>query len=162
MKAAYLIAAALSLLLIGGLKSLARDAADKEQGKAAQANVAAREQATKAMLAAAEKTLEATKAGYDTGTSPLGELFVWSRLVLDAELKLAKTQSAREAALLEHWQRMKQTNAKVGALHRAGSKGGENEYYFATRYYLAEAERWLADAGLVPPKHVNSSSWARP
>lgn len=157
MKAASCVVVTLALLLAGGLQlqSLARDGTEKEADENDQALVAAREEATKAMLAAAEKTLEATKAGYDAGTAPLGDLFIWSRHVLDAEQKLAKTKKERQNALLAHWRRMKQTNAKVGALYHAGSRGGEVERYFATKYYLAEAERWLAEAGLTPPKQAN-------
>ena len=157
MKTAALVGVFLALLVVGGLQleSRAREAVDQDAESESPAILAARAKAAEDMLEAAKKTYEATAAGYDAGTAPLADLFIWSRHWLQAEQKLAKAKAERQAALLGHWQRMKKTNEKVAALYRAGSKGGELERYFATKFYLAEAELWLAEAGMLAPQQAN-------
>ncbi len=157
MKTASLVSVTVALLVLGGLQleSRARGAANRDAATEVQAILAARTKASEAMLEAAKKTYEATAAGYDAGTAPLADLFIWSRHWLEAEQKLADSKAERQAALLGHWQRMKIAHRKVAQLYRAGSKGGEDEKYFATKFYLAEAELWLAEAGVTAPQQAN-------
>jgi beta-lactamase regulating signal transducer with metallopeptidase domain len=148
MKKACLLGVSLVLLLAGGARVhlIARDDAGKESNSARTAGPAQAEAAT-AMLEAAKKAYEATAAGYDAGTAPLPDLYVWSRRWLEAERNLAKTLKDQRSALMQHWDRMSVTHRKVAAMYFAGSKGGEVEKYYATKFYLAEAEMWLAQAG---------------
>lgn len=104
------------------------------------------------MLAAANKTFETTKASYDVGTTTLGNLHLWSRQLLLAELALADSKEEDLAALLDYWKRSKQIYLKIRALHNAGTRGGETEKFAAASFYLAEAELWLAAAGGKAPK----------
>jgi beta-lactamase regulating signal transducer with metallopeptidase domain len=157
-KKTALMAASLALLLAGGIgiELTAREAADtntadtQEGGLDAQGHF----KAAKAMLEAAAKTYEATAAGYDAGTAPGQDVYVWSRRWLDAERSLAKNNRDQLAALTAHWERMRALYRRVEALYRHGSKGGELEKYFALRFYVAEAELFLADAGGAVPEET--------
>jgi hypothetical protein len=104
-----------------------------------------------AMLAAAEKTWEATNASYDVGTTTLANVHHWSRQLLLAERALAETNEQDLAALVEYWKRTKQTYLKIRALYNTGTRGGETENFGAASFYLAEAELWLLDAGGTIP-----------
>lgn len=156
-KRACLLGVSLALLLAGGtqVKLVARDAADLQSTNAAAAEEAAYAKAAEAMLETAKATYEATAAGYDAGTITLPELYLWSRRWLEAERTLASTKEDELAALAQHWQRMRTTLRKVGALYFAGSKGGEAEKYHGAEFYLAEAEMWLVDAGGAVPDRVD-------
>jgi beta-lactamase regulating signal transducer with metallopeptidase domain len=94
----------------------------------------------------AAKTYEATTASYDVGTSIMADVYVWSRRWLDAERNLARTDAEEIVAMRAHRHRMKNLFLKVNALYTTGSKGGELEKFHATKYYLAEADVWLAEA----------------
>ena len=131
------------------MRLTAQDDADKSPPNAEQQAKEAGIAAKTAMLEAAKNTLEATKAGYDAGTAPMPDVYVWSQRVAEAERALAKNKRDEIAALMGHWRRMGTLHGKVGALYRAGSKGGEAERFFATKYYLAEAELRLAEAGVL-------------
>lgn len=102
----------------------------------------------------AAKAYEATAAGYDVGTEILANVHLWSRRWLEAERALAETDAEEIAAIQAHRQRMKLLLRKVKALNDHGVKGGEQEKFFAAKYYLAEANAWLTAArhrGDKPP-----------
>ena len=153
MKKTLWLAVAAIVLLAGGieLKLVARAA----EGQDDRPNSPEHEKAAKAMLEAAKRTYEATAAGYDAGTVMMVSVHSWSQYLLQAERGLAKTKDDELTALIGHWQRMKTLHNKVEPLYRTGSKGGELEKYFATNYYLAEAELWLVDAGGKVPEAAN-------
>lgn len=155
-KKTALMAASLALLLAGGIEIelVAREAADKTiaDTQGGGLDVRGHFKAAKAMLEAAAKTYEATAAGYDAGTAPGQDVYIWSRRWLDAERSLAKNDHHQLAALTAHWERMHTLYRKIEALYRHGSKGGEAEKYFAMRFYVAEAELFLADAGGAVPE----------
>ena len=109
----------------------------------------------RAMLAAAQKTWEATSAGYDVGTETLSHVHFWSKQLLSAERASADTKEEDLAALRDYWKRTKQTYLKVQALYNTGIRGGETEKFAAASYYLAEAELWLLDAGGSVPDNVD-------
>ncbi|HET6881439.1 MAG TPA: hypothetical protein VFI31_14850 [Pirellulales bacterium] len=117
-----------------------------QDDETAQANLDVDPAMVEDMAVAAEKTYQATAAGYDMGTEVLANVYVWSRRWLDAERKLAKNEAEDLVALKAHRERMKLLMTKVRALFNLGAKGGEQERYFATRYYLAEANALLAAA----------------
>ncbi|HVA47739.1 MAG TPA: M56 family metallopeptidase [Pirellulales bacterium] len=98
------------------------------------------------MAAAAAKTFEATRASYDVGTEVMSNVYVWSRRWLEAERALAETDAQELAALRAHRQRMKQLMLKVRAFYVTGSRGGEEPKFYATKFYLAEADAWLESA----------------
>lgn len=109
----------------------------------------------KAMLAAATKAVEATKATYDMGTSTLADLHHWSRQLVLAERALAQSKEEDLAALVDYWKRSKQTYLKVRALYNTGSRGGEIERFAAATYYLSEAELWIEAAGGTVPEDTD-------
>jgi hypothetical protein len=109
----------------------------------------------KAMLAAAKKTLEGTKASYELGETTLANLHLWSRNVLLAQRALAQTKEEELSALVDYWKRSRQTHLKVRALYNTGSRGGEAEQFATATYYLAEAELWLEAAGGTVPEDVD-------
>jgi hypothetical protein len=109
----------------------------------------------KAMLAAAQRTWEATKASYDVGTSTLESLHRWSKELLLAERAMAETKQQDLAALEAYWKRSKQIYLKVRALYTTGTRGGEVEKFGAASFYLAEAELWLLDAGGTIPDELD-------
>jgi hypothetical protein len=151
-----LMAASLALLLAGGIEIqlIAREAADKKNADAQGGglDVKGHFKAAKGMLAAAAKTYEATTAAYNAGTAPGQDVYVWSRRWLEADRNLAKNDRDQLAALTAHWERTHALYKRVEALYRNGSKGGEAEMYFAMRFYVAEAELFLADAGGAVPE----------
>jgi hypothetical protein len=147
MKTACSIAASAVMILVVGthMKLIAQDDADKAPPNAEQQAKEPIVAAKSAMLEAAKKTLEAINAGYDAGTAPMLDVYLWSRRVAEAERSLAQNKREEIAALMDHWRRMGTLNRKVGALYHAGSKGGEVEKFFATKYYLAGVQSpWCA------------------
>lgn len=109
----------------------------------------------KAMLTAARKTWEATKASYEVGTTTLANLHFWSKQLLLAERALAETKEEDLAAVLSYWKRTKQTYLKIRALFNTGTRGGETDAFAAASYYLAEADLWLLDAGGTVPESTD-------
>jgi hypothetical protein len=109
----------------------------------------------KAMLAAAQKTWEATNASYDVGTQILANVHHWSRQLMLAERALAENTEQDLAALVDYWKRNKQIYLKIRALYYAGSRGGEAENFYAASYYLAEAELLLKAAGGTVPEDLD-------
>ncbi|HUY90131.1 MAG TPA: hypothetical protein VMV10_15445 [Pirellulales bacterium] len=144
-----LLAAAVPVVLV------ARGENDPPPAKAKQPAEEAGAKAKAAMLDAAQKTHEAVNAGYDAGTATAPEVYAWSLRWAGAERKLAKTKRDEIAALMAHWRRMANLHAKIEALWRAGARGGENEKYYAAKYYLAEAELMLTEAGVLQPKQAD-------
>jgi len=155
MKTAILASAGVALLVVAGVevRLIARQGGDErpttnktsENQQPAQDVGAA---AKAAMRDAAKKAYEAFNAGHDVGTTLTPEVYVWSRRWAEAERALAKTKKEESAALLGHWRRMGDLHAKIEALFRAGANGGERDRYFPAKYYLAEAELMLAEAGV--------------
>lgn len=109
----------------------------------------------------AAKTYVATKAGYDVGTAMMSEVYVWSRRWLDAERAMATSDAEDISAVRAHRERMKQLMLKVRALYITGTKGGEMEKFFATKFYVAEADAWVSEAknqGREEPKSLETVS----
>jgi beta-lactamase regulating signal transducer with metallopeptidase domain len=97
------------------------------------------------MIDAAKKAFSASQAAYDAGTITMDNVYVWSRHWLQASLAGATNQKQRLDGYLDHRARMMQLFKKTSALFHAGSKGGEADKYYATKFYVAEAETWLFD-----------------
>ena len=114
------------------------------------------------MADAAAKTFEATKASYDVGTEVMSNVYVWSRRWLEADRALARSDADEIAALEAHRRRMRQLMMKIRAMYVTGTKGGEIERFAATKFYLAEADAWLASAqnrGLDEPAPLKAVSF---
>jgi beta-lactamase regulating signal transducer with metallopeptidase domain len=119
--------------------------------------------AESAVVKAARQGFEAARAAYETDTLPLETLCQWSERLLSAEDHAASIAKDHRAAEQHHLERMKQLQAKVTALFEAGSRGGEAEKKALVDYYVADAERRLAqiDAGEASrpaPRAANQGS----
>lgn len=161
MKKSMLIAAMVVLLLGGAIEwrlgvRQSRARAEQQAAQARNAKEVA-EQKNRAspavdaallrnMADAAEGGYTAWRASYSAGTAVAADCYIWSRRWVEAERALAENQEAELAALRRHRDRMQQLFRKVDALHREGVRGGEGTQFFAAKFYLAEAEVWLASA----------------
>jgi hypothetical protein len=96
------------------------------------------------MIDAAQKAYEASAAMYDVGAGgvTLEAVYTWSKRWAEAEADVATPAESRKA-LLGHRDRMKTLNEKVTAKYQTGAAGGEKDRYYASQFYLAEAEFWL-------------------
>lgn len=72
------------------------------------------------------------------------EVYVWSRLVLDARQAFRKSPADRIKALEDHRDRMKSLQELVSKIRRIGF--GRSDDVGATAFYVLEAELWLAEA----------------
>ncbi len=72
------------------------------------------------------------------------EVYIWSRLVLDARRAARRDPADRIAALEDHLHRMKALQDLVTKIRRIGF--GRSSDVGASEYYRLEAECWLAEA----------------
>lgn len=161
MKTAILASAGVASLMVAGIevRLIAREGGDERPttNKTPENEQPARDvgaAAKAAMRDAAKKAYEAFNAGHDVGMALAPDVYAWSRRWAEAERALAKTKKEESAALLGHWRRMGNLHAKIEALYRAGAKGGERDRYFPAKFYLAEAELMLAEAGVLQPNRA--------
>ncbi|HJT35927.1 MAG TPA: M56 family metallopeptidase [Pirellulales bacterium] len=158
MKKSILIAAMVVLFVGGAIEwhlgvrqSRARaeqQGAPARDAKAAQPQDVASPEVDAALLQnlaeAAEGGYMAWEASYKAGTAVAADCYIWSRRWVEAERALAENKEEELAALRRHRDRMQQLFSKVEALWRNGIRGGEETQYFAAKFYLAEAEVWIA------------------
>ncbi len=64
------------------------------------------------------------------------DIYLWSRRLMEAE----EQDGAGNAAVADHVERMRNLHKKVAALRQTGTKGGSERDFYATAYYLVEAE----------------------
>jgi hypothetical protein len=100
----------------------------------------AREQADAARLA--YEAAWAKFKPFDLSKGDGEDVYRWSRRWMEAERDLARGRSARAAALRRHFERMKELEGEVQMYARGTIPF---QPLAATRYYRAEAERWLAE-----------------
>jgi hypothetical protein len=74
----------------------------------------------------------------------LTDQYTWSRRWMEAERDLAPDAPGRRAAVAAHLDRMRPTLGSVEAMFKSGSTQFRD--VLAARYYVAEAEQWLAEA----------------
>jgi hypothetical protein len=91
---------------------------------------------------AAQKQFEIIWSYYKQDRTDSFQVYVWSRLVLDARREMGETPADRRAALEGHLARMKQMEELVRKIRRLGF--GRSSDVGATEYYRLEAEHWLA------------------
>jgi hypothetical protein len=90
---------------------------------------------------AAVKQFEITWSYYQQARIDTFQVYVWSRLVLDARRELGETPADRIVALEDHLARMKKLEELVLKIRRLGF--GRSSDVGATEYYRLEAELWL-------------------
>jgi hypothetical protein len=72
------------------------------------------------------------------------DVYVWSRLLLDARKGVSDRPDKRIAAYEEHLDRMKKLETLIKKVRRLGF--GRSSDVGASEYYRIEAEYWLAEA----------------
>jgi len=72
------------------------------------------------------------------------DVYVWSRLLLDAKRGVSGRQADQIAAYEEHLDRMKKLETLIKKVRRLGF--GRSSDVGASEYYRIEAEYWLAEA----------------
>lgn len=72
------------------------------------------------------------------------EVYIWSRLVLDAERAVSAAPQDRRKAIEDHLKRMKALQELVAKIREIGF--GRSSDVGASAYYVTEAEYWLAEA----------------
>jgi hypothetical protein len=93
---------------------------------------------------AAVKQYEITWSYYQQARIDTFQVYVWSRLVLDARRELGETPADHRIALEDHLARMKKLEELVVRIRRLGF--GRSSDVGATEYYRLEAELWLTRA----------------
>ena len=90
-------------------------------------------------------------------------MYTWSRKWLQAILDVPAMCDERLAAYQAHRDRMKNLDDEVHAKYLVGAKGGEADRNFAAKFYLAEANLWVAQqsgktgpAAGVPDKNADA------
>jgi hypothetical protein len=72
------------------------------------------------------------------------DVYLWSRLLLDARQKVGRAPAERVAAYEEHLDHMRRLEALVKKVRRLGF--GRSNDVGASEYWRIEAECWLAEA----------------
>lgn len=93
---------------------------------------------------AAVRQFEETWAYYQQARIDSYQVYVWSRLILDARRDLAVRPAEALTALEEHLDRMKKLESLIKKVRRLGF--GRSYDVGASEYYRLEAELWLARA----------------
>jgi hypothetical protein len=91
---------------------------------------------------AAVRQYEITWSYYQQARIDTYQVYVWSRLVLDARRELGEAPADHLIALEDHLARMKKLEELVLKVRRLGF--GRSSDVGATEYYRLEAELWLA------------------
>lgn len=92
----------------------------------------------------AKKQFDLTWQYYRQNRVGTFEVYLWSRLLLDARREAASQASDRVAACQEHLDHMKDLDALVRNIRRLGF--GRSSDVGACDYWLVEAEYWLVQA----------------
>jgi hypothetical protein len=108
------------------------------------------------MAETARKAFEATSAAYQSGTTTLDPLVAWSTRLLAAELAIAKTRDEQVTAARANLERLQGIHKGISALYTSGSRGGEAEKMETINYYVADAERRLAENEAKAPPAFNA------
>ncbi len=95
---------------------------------------------------AARKQFDLTWQYYQQNRVDSFQVYVWSRLLLDAKRGVSGRQADQIAAYEEHLDRMQKLEALIIKIRRLGF--GRSSDVGASAYYRIEAECWLADARL--------------
>jgi hypothetical protein len=88
-----------------------------------------------AMVEAAKGALRATMASQEAGRATIEDVYQWSRRLMTAEALAGKADAGAD-----HFDRMGALHQKAAALYKKGAKGGSEEKFYATKFYLLEAQ----------------------
>jgi hypothetical protein len=149
MRQAALILALVAALAVAGRWAESVALAQGRQGiPASPKEIAAVAEAKRAKLAAAKSTYELMAAmaeHAETRVPDTDERYAWSRRWMEAERECAADDAGRRAAADTHLARMKRLLDVAQKRLEAGMISATEAA--ATRYYVAEAEQWVAEAG---------------
>jgi hypothetical protein len=93
----------------------------------------------------ARRAYETTLAAVAAQTTTLNAIFEWSLRWMQAAEALATNDAERLAARRDHLERMRTIQKNVQKLYDVGTKGGEEKDLAIANFYLADAERRLAE-----------------
>jgi beta-lactamase regulating signal transducer with metallopeptidase domain len=105
---------------------------------------------------AAQKMVDEARGAYealvatDAELPPLQSVYDWSLRWMEAAQRVASTKKQKIAAAQAHFDRMRNLAKRVSLLAEAQSHGGETRYLRAANYYVAEAERRVAEIEGLP------------
>ncbi|HEY2894527.1 MAG TPA: M56 family metallopeptidase, partial [Pirellulales bacterium] len=128
--------------------NLLQKADDGKQGSESAAEDPGKEvtDASQKMVEQAERAFEASQAAYEAETTTLEAIYDWSLRWMRAVQNAAQTPKEKAVAASAHLERMQQLQKKIHLLYVSGSRGGEAKAEAAANYYVAEAERMVAEA----------------
>lgn len=90
---------------------------------------------TAEMVEAAKNALRATMAAHTAGKATVEDIYQWSRRLMTAEQLAGKA-----GASTDHLERMDTLHKKTEALYKTAAKGGSEEKFYASKFYLLEAQ----------------------
>ncbi len=96
------------------------------------------------IVEAARRGFEATERAHEADTVPFEPVCVWSERWMEAALDAATTPKQQKSAVEAHLERMKKWQARIKKLFDVGMQGGEANNMATADYYVARAERRLA------------------
>ncbi len=123
-------------------------------------NSKASDVAVQKMVDEARAAYEANLAAYDAETVTMDRIYDWSLRWMAAAQAAATDDVQKTAAVQAHLDRMRNLQKKNGLLDKIeieGMRSGDTRVMRAANYYVAEAERWLAEAD-VPATHRGGDS----
>lgn len=97
-----------------------------------------------ARLASARKQFDLTWQYYQQNRVETFDVYLWSRLLLDARKSISDKPAERIAACQEHLDHMVRLEALIRKIRRLGF--GRSNDVGASEYFRIEAEHWLAEA----------------
>lgn len=116
--------------------------------------------AVQKMVDEARAAYEANLAAYDAETVTMDRIYDWSLRWMAAAQAAATDDVQKTAAIQAHLDRMRDLQKKNGLLDKIeieGLRSGDARVMRAANFYVAEAERWLAEAE-VPATHRGGDS----
>jgi hypothetical protein len=93
---------------------------------------------------AAQKQFDLTWQYYQQNRVETFDVYLWSRLLLDAQRAVARTPEDRVEAFRQHLDHMARLEALIKKIRRLGF--GRSNDVGASEYFRIEAECWLAEA----------------
>jgi hypothetical protein len=93
---------------------------------------------------AAQRQFDLTWQYYQQNRVETFDVYLWSRLLLDAQRAVARTPEDRVAACRQHLDHMARLETLIRKIRRLGF--GKSNDVGASEYYRIEAECWLAEA----------------
>jgi beta-lactamase regulating signal transducer with metallopeptidase domain len=111
-----------------------------QAAKAAETSTASRK-----MVEQAQRAYEATLAAFEAETTTVGAVCEWSLKWMEAAANAARDQKQKVEAVSAHLERVRKLQAKIKSLYDSGTKDGKATEMAAANFYVAEAERRLAE-----------------